>query len=332
MKLLVTGGAGFVGSVTSWRLREAGHEVTLFDNLYRGYREQAKSFPLLEGDVRDRAAVLAALTKTRAEAVLHFAGLALVPESMASPGEYYDVNVAGGLALLSACKEAGVRGIVFSSTCASYGIPKQVPIDEDQLQAPISPYGRSKLSFEWALRDATAAGPQAGAPLGAVALRYFNASGAAPEIGLGEDHRPETHLVPICLLAALGKMPCIDVLGEDYPTPDGTCVRDYVHVVDLADAHVRALSRLDPGSYHAYNLGTGTGTSVRQVIDTVRRVTGRPVPTRSAPRRPGDPPVLVASNARAAAELGWSPTRSGIDQVVEAAWKWRREHPEGYRA
>ncbi len=327
MRLLVTGGAGFVGSVTSWRLREEGHEVTLFDNLYRGYREQAKSFTLIEGDVRDRAAVLAALTKSRAEAVLHFAGLALVPESMKEPGEYYDVNVAGGLALLSACKEAGVRGIVFSSTCASYGVPTRVPIDEDQPQAPISPYGRSKLSFEWALRDATAAWS-----LGAVALRYFNASGAAPEHGLGEDHRPETHLVPICLLAALGKLPHIDILGEDYPTPDGTCVRDYVHVVDLAEAHVRALSHLDPGSFRAYNLGTGTGTSVRQVIETVRRVTGRPVPTRSAPRRLGDPPVLVASNARAGAELGWRPTRSGIEQVVEAAWRWRREHPDGYRA
>lgn len=327
MRLLVTGGAGFVGSVTSWRLREEGHEVTIFDNFYRGYREQGKSFPVIEGDVRDRAAVLAALTRTRAEAVLHFAGLALVPESMTSPGEYYDVNVAGGLALLSACKEAGVRGIVFSSTCASYGVPDRVPIEEDQLQAPISPYGRSKLSFEWALRDATAAWP-----LGAVALRYFNASGAAPEIGLGEDHRPETHLVPLCLLAALGRLSHVDILGEDYPTPDGTCVRDYVHVMDLAEAHVRALSRLDPGAYRAYNLGTGTGTSVRQVIETVRRVSGKAVPTRSAPRRPGDPPVLVASNARAGAELGWRPTRSGIEQVVEAAWRWRKEHPDGYRA
>lgn len=325
MKLLVTGGAGFVGSVTSWRLREAGHEVTLFDNLYRGYRDAARGFPLIEGDVRDRAAVLAALGKTRAEAVLHFAGLALVPESMADPGPYYDVNVAGGLALLDACRQAGVRGIVFSSTCASYGIPARVPIEEDHLQAPISPYGRSKLAFEWALRDATAAWK-----IGAVALRYFNAAGAAPEIGLGEDHRPETHLVPLCLLAALGKLPAIDVLGEDYPTPDGTCVRDYIHVLDLADAHLLALSRLDPGTYRAYNLGTGTGTSVRQVIDTVRRVTGRPVPSRSAPRRPGDPPVLVASNAKAAAEMGWRPTRSGIEGVVEAAWTWRRGHPDGY--
>ncbi len=325
MKLLVTGGAGFVGSVTSWRLREAGHEVTLFDNLYRGYRDAARGFPLIEGDVRDRAAVLAALVKTRAEAVLHFAGLALVPESMADPGPYYDVNVAGGLALLDACRQAGVRGIVFSSTCASYGIPASVPIEEDHLQAPISPYGRSKLAFEWALRDATAAWK-----IGAVALRYFNAAGAAPEIGLGEDHRPETHLVPLCLLAALGKLPAIDVLGEDYPTPDGTCVRDYIHVLDLADAHLLALSRLDPGTYRAYNLGTGTGTSVRQVIDTVRRVTGRPVPSRSAPRRPGDPPVLVASNAKAAAEMGWRPTRSDIEGVVEAAWTWRRGHPDGY--
>lgn len=325
MRLLVTGGAGFVGSVTSWRLREAGHEVTLFDSLYRGYRDAAKGFSLIEGDVRDRAAVLAALAKTHAEAVLHFAGLALVPESMADPGPYYDVNVAGGLALLDACRQAGVRGIVFSSTCASYGIPTRVPIEEDHLQSPISPYGRSKLAFEWALRDATAAWK-----IGAVALRYFNAAGAAPEIGLGEDHRPETHLVPLCLLAALGKLPAIDVLGEDYPTPDGTCVRDYIHVLDLADAHLLALSRLDPGTYRAYNLGTGSGTSVRQVIDTVQRVTGRPVPSRSAPRRPGDPPVLVAANAKAAADLGWRPKRSGIEEVVEAAWTWRRGHPDGF--
>lgn len=327
MRLLVTGGAGFVGSVTAWRLQEEGHEVTIFDSLHRGYREAARSLPLIVGDVRDQDAVTVALQKTGAEAVLHFAGLALVPESIQSPDEYRDVNVEGGSSVLAACVIQRVRGVVFSSTCATYGIPTRVPIDEEQPQRPINPYGQTKLDFERLLRDATAAWP-----IGAVALRYFNAAGAVPEGGLGEDHRPETHLVPLCLLAALGTIPSLDILGEDYPTPDGTCVRDYVHVVDLAEAHVCALSRLDPGHYRAYNLGTGTGTSVRQVIDTVRRVSGRPVPTRSAPRRPGDPPVLVASNARAAAELGWTPSRSGIEQVVEAAWRWRREHPKGYRA
>lgn len=327
MRLLVTGGAGFVGSVTAWRLREEGHQVSVFDSLYRGYRQAVRSLPLVVGDVRDRDAVAAALRATRAEAVLHFAGLALVPESVQSPETYHDVNVEGGSAVLAACVEAGVRGIVFSSSCATYGVPARVPIDEDDPQEPINPYGRSKLDFERRLRDATARWP-----IGAVALRYFNAAGAAPEAGLGEDHRPETHLVPLCILAAIGSLSRIDIYGEDYPTPDGTCVRDYVHVVDLADAHVRALSHLDPGSFRAYNLGTGKGTSVRQVVEAVRRVTGRPVPTRSAPRRPGDPPVLVASNARAAIELEWSPARSDIEQVVEAAWRWRCGHPDGYRA
>jgi UDP-glucose-4-epimerase GalE len=259
--------------------------------------------------------------------VVHFAAFTYVGESVDEPERYYQNNLVSTLGLLGAMRRVGVARIVFSSTAATYGIPQRVPIAEDEPQQPINPYGRAKLAVEWALADYAAA-----YGLAYASLRYFNAAGASPEGDLGEDHDPETHLVPLVLQVALGQRPQIDIFGTDYPTPDGTCVRDYIHVVDLAEAHLLALERLAPERGQVYNLGNGHGYSVRQVIEACQQVTGRKIAQREAPRRAGDPPVLVASSERAMRELGWKPRFADLRSIVETAWRWHQAHPHGYRA
>lgn len=322
MRVLVTGGAGYIGGVVTEQLLAAGHEVVVLDNLSRGHRAVvAAGVPFVQGDVGDAAVVRDLLRTRRIEAVMHLAAFALVAESVAHPDLYERNNVAAGRVLLDAAVAAGVGRFVFSSSCATYGHPDRMPITEDTPQQPVNPYGRTKLAFERLLGQAAAHG------LAAVSLRYFNAAGATAR--LGEDHDPESHLVPNVLGAALGTKPPVPVFGTDYPTADGTAVRDYVHIADIADAHVRALDAVSGGAA-AYNLGTGTGLSVRQVLDAARRVTGRPVPSTDQPRRPGDPPVLVASAARARTGLGWTPRHSTIEEILESAWRWHRAHPRGY--
>ncbi|HZU07856.1 MAG TPA: UDP-glucose 4-epimerase GalE [Chloroflexota bacterium] len=326
MRVLVTGGAGYVGSHTVRLLLEAGHEVTVYDNLVYGHRA-AVPCPLVVGDLADRARLDQVFAAGRFDAVLHFAAYAYVGESVADPAKYFRNNLGGGLALLDAMLAHGVERLVFSSTCATYGEPTRLPITEEEPQRPTSPYGETKLAFERALYwYAQAYG------LRSVSLRYFNAAGAALDGTLGEDHEPETHLIPRVLRVALGQEPYVEVYGTDYPTPDGTCLRDYVHVLDLAAAHLLALERLDrPGLCLAYNLGAGRGYSVQEVIATCRRVTGRPIPTVAAPRRPGDPPALYADNTRARRELGWTPAYSELETIVATAWAWHRAHPHGFR-
>lgn len=321
MNILVTGGAGYIGSVTCETLLDRGHRVAVFDHLGRGHRAAVDPrAAFVAGDLREAGPIRAALLEARPDAVLHFAALALVGESMERPGLYFQNNVAGSLNLLEAMREAGVAPIVFSSTCATYGLPERVPMTEDLPQRPENPYGESKLATERMLRWYEALHGMRPA-----CLRYFNACGATRRFG--EDHRPETHLVPNVLRAALGRAPFVPVYGADYDTPDGTCVRDYIHVSDLAEAHVLALER---GARGAFNLGNGSGFSVRQVIEAAREVTGLPIPERALPRRPGDPPRLVASAERARRELGWAPRHPQIRTMIEHAWAWHRAHPDGY--
>jgi UDP-glucose 4-epimerase len=323
LRVLVTGGAGYIGSHAVRELREAGHEVTVLDDLSAGHRRAVPDgVPLVQGDLGDEGALGRALEG--AEAVMHFAGLLSVGGSVREPAAYYQANVVKGLALLDAMHARGVRRLVFSSTCAVYGTPVRVPMDEDHPKDPINPYGATKLAFERALLDHARAGR-----LRAIALRYFNAAGCHADGGLGEDHRPEEHLIPLALDAALGRRPALTIHGDDYGTPDGTCVRDYIHVQELARAHVLALSAVDREPFEVYNLGTGSGFSVRQVIDAVGRTAGRAVPAQVGPRRPGDPPELVAQPARARERLGFQ-TSLGLDAIVESAFRWRRDHPEGY--
>jgi len=321
MRILVTGGAGYIGSVIVSRLTARGHDVVVYDDLSRGHRAAvAGGVPLVDGDVRDAGAVRDALLEGGCEAVVHMAALAEVAESVAEPARYRSVNVDGTAAVLAAARAADVDRLVFSSTAAVYGAPQRTPIDEDDALAPTNPYGETKLAAEellWQARERDG--------LGATALRYFNACGA--DGACGEDHDPESHLVPLALRAARDGT-SIRVFGEDYPTPDGTCVRDYVHVADLADAHIAALEAL-PAVQGAFNLGTGSGDSVRAVLDAVEEVTGSTLRRESAPRRAGDPAVLVAGNRRAAERLGWRPRRSLADAVADA-WEWMRAHPAGY--
>lgn len=321
MKTLVTGGAGYIGSVCVEQLLDAGHEVTVFDNLTEGHRSAVDPRARwVHGCLSQPDALAAALKASGAEAVLHFAAFALVGESMTQPGKYFRNNVACGINLLDACVQAGVKKFVFSSTCATYGVPDAVPISESQIQKPINPYGESKLLFERMLPwYHTIHG------LEYVAFRYFNAAGASPH--RGEHHRIETHLIPNVLKVALGQATAVDILGTDYPTPDGTCIRDYIHVIDLADAHIRALR---PGVHGFFNLGNGGGYSVRQVIDACRRVSKHPIPAIEKPRRPGDPPRLVGDPSKARAELGWTPRYPEIEQIVATAWNWHQRHPSGY--
>jgi UDP-glucose 4-epimerase len=325
VNILVTGGAGYVGSHAVRLLGRAGHHVWVYDNLCQGHRSACPAEKLIVGDLHDRPKLAAAMQQHAIEAVMHFAAFALVGESVADPSKYYENNVLGSWSLLEAMRAAGVKRFILSSTTATYGAPKRIPITEDEPQQPINPYGYSKLVVERMLDDyAHAYG------LGFAALRYFNAAGASPEGGIGEDHTPESHLIPIVLQVALGQRERITVFGDDYPTPDGTCIRDYVHVDDLGHAHIRALERLEPGKGMKLNLGTGRGYSVRQVIDACRQVTGHSIPETIGARRPGDPPELVADATRAREQLGWQPRYVDIESIVQTAWRWHQSHPRGY--
>lgn len=319
MHVLVTGGAGFIGSHTAKALAHAGLEPVVIDDLSNGHRAAARWGPFVHGDVGNRDLLRQVMTEHRVEGVIHFAAHAYVGESVYEPRMYFQNNVANTLALLDAMMDAGVERIVFSSTCATYGLPESLPIGEDHPQRPINPYGDSKLFIERVLH---AYGHAYG--LRWITLRYFNAAGADPDGELGEDHDPETHLIPLVIHAALGQRPWFDVFGTNYQTPDGTAIRDFVHVTDLADAHVRALRHLrDGGDSVALNLGTGAGHSVRDVIATVERVGRRSVPVREAPRRRGDPPALVADARRAQSVLGWQPRYADLEVIVRTAWDWQ---------
>jgi UDP-glucose 4-epimerase len=325
MHILVVGGAGYIGSHAARLLRRVGHEVWVFDNLGLGHAAAVPADRLIVGDLADGAALAEALGRSKAEAVMHFAASASVPESVVDPAKYYRNNVVGTLNLLDAMRQAGVGRIVFSSTAAVYGIPETIPIPEDSPTRPINPYGFTKLAIERALADYAAA-----YGLGSAALRYFNAAGAADDATIGEDHDPETHLIPLVLQVALGQRDNVAIFGNDYPTPDGSCIRDYIHVEDLADAHLKVLEAIEPGRSLVYNVATGRGASVREVVEAARRVTGQPIPVVERPRRPGDPPSLVASPAAIGRDLGWSPRYTTIDAIVASAWRWHSTHPTGY--
>ncbi len=318
MRILVTGGAGYIGSHTAKALSQAGHEPVVLDNFSEGHRWAVKWGRLAEGDLADQDFIRHALHEFGIQAVIHFAAHALVAESVANPRKYYWNNVVNSLRLLDAMAESGVRHIVFSSSCATYGVPNRVPISEDHPQFPVNPYGQTKLMIERILHDYD---PAYG--LRWVALRYFNAAGADPEGEIGEDHDPETHLIPIAIQAAQGRRPYIEIYGTDYPTADGTAVRDYIHVTDLARAHLMALEYLvRGGASAAVNLGTGLGHSVREVVAAVGKLSNGRVPVKEGPRRPGDPPALVAAVGKAEELLGWKPEYPDLDSIVEAAWKW----------
>lgn len=321
-RIFVTGGSGYIGSVVVRRLLDRGDKVVVFDNLERGHRcnvpAEAK---LIVGDLRNGTEIEAAIAEVLPDAVMHFAAYALVGESMANPMMYFENNVKGGVNLLAAMGKAGCNRLVFSSTCASYGVPDVLPIEETTPQRPTNPYGQSKLMFEqmclW-LQQTKGFKP--------TFLRYFNAAGAVPELNLGEDHEPETHIIPNVLKVALGQKKHVEVYGTDYPTPDGTCVRDYVHLEDLCSAHLLALDRESIG---AFNLGTGNGVSVKEIVETCRKVTGHSIPVKWSPRRPGDPPALYASGSKAREVMGWLPTHSDIEVIVKDAWTFHKSHPYG---
>jgi UDP-glucose 4-epimerase len=325
LKLLVVGGAGYVGSTSVERFLEAGHEVVVYDNLASGHAAAVPDGARLEiGDIADGARV-ERLLRDGVDAVLHCAARSLVGESMVDPGLYYRTNVGGGVALLEAMRRAGVMRLVFSSTSAVYGEPRRVPIAEADRTEPINPYGATKLAFEGAMRWFCAAHDFRG-----ISLRYFNVAGATERNG--EDHDPETHLMPLVLRVAAGDATHVQIHGQDYPTPDGTCIRDFIHVRDLANGHLLALEATgdsDP-SFEVYNLGSAAGFSVREVVEAARRVTGRAIPARPVKRRMGDPPVLVASSRRARRELGWQPEHSTLERMLTDAWEWRMAHPSGY--
>jgi UDP-glucose-4-epimerase GalE len=319
--VLVVGGAGYIGSHTARALKAAGHEVIIFDNLSTGFEILAAGFELIKGDILDGAALARVLPRT--DAIMHFAARAYVGESVTNPKKYFHNNVEGGLSLLNAALDAGVKKIIFSSTCAVYGEPAKVPIEETTPRQPVNPYGVSKLFFEHALESYDRA-----YGFRFASLRYFNAAGADESGEIGELHEPETHLIPLALSAAAGVGPELQVFGSDYPTPDGTCVRDYIHVNDLASAHLKALDHLAAGKESfAVNVGTGTGASVQEVITVVEEATGRRVPRKMVPRRPGDPPILVANPAKAQALLQWKATR-GLREVVATAWNWMERQPK----
>ncbi|TJY42123.1 UDP-glucose 4-epimerase GalE [Cohnella pontilimi] len=326
MAVLVTGGAGYIGSHTVAALLEKGEQVVIVDNLYQGHRDAVLGGKLYVGDLRDEAFLSQVFAENEIDGVIHFAANSLVGESMYKPGMYYHNNVYGTLCLLEQMNKAGVSRIVFSSTAATYGEPERVPIDEFDRTEPTSVYGETKLAMEKMIRWFDVAHG-----IRSVSLRYFNAAGAHESGRIGEDHRPESHLIPLVLQTALGQREFIAVFGDDYPTEDGTCVRDYIHVSDLADAHILAMERLrGNGESAVYNLGNGQGFSVKQVIDIAREVTGREIPVRIEARRAGDPAVLVASSQRARQELGWNPYRSRLQDIIASAWRWHNGHPNGY--
>ena len=326
MRILVTGGAGYIGSHAVRLFLERGHDVWVYDSLTLGHRRSVPAERLLVGDLSETQRIDHAVVEKRIEAVVHFAAFAAVGESVQHPAKYYQNNLVNTLNLMECLRRAGVSRFIFSSTCATFGTPAQMPIAEDTPQQPINPYGRTKLAIEQALADyAQAYG------WGYAALRYFNASGAHASGIIGEDHDPETHLIPLVIFAAMGRRPHIEVFGTDYPTPDGTCIRDYIHVDDLAEAHLLALEKLQAGQGMLYNLGIGRGYSVREVIRTVEEVTGKKVPVKEGPRRAGDPPVLIASSAKVQKELGWKPRYTDLRSIVETAWNWHSKNPKGYK-
>lgn len=326
MKLFVTGGAGYVGSHAVRAMVAAGHDVVVLDNLSAGHAQAVSpSARLIVGDLADTALLDGIFALDRYDAVMHFAAYIEVGESVVSPLKFYENNLGNTVRLLSAMQRHDVRRIVFSSTCATYGTPDKPLITEDTPQNPQSPYARAKLAVEWALADSAAAWG-----LGAVALRYFNAAGAAADGSIGEDHHPETHLIPNVLNVALGRGTGVKVFGTDYPTRDGTCVRDYVHVEDLADAHLRAIEAIRPGSFLAFNAGTGNGATVREIVEAARRITGHAIPVVESPRRAGDVPVLCADVTRIQRELGWRPRYTKLDEIIATAWSWHRSHPDGF--
>lgn len=321
MKIFVTGGAGYIGSICVEQMLDRGYKVAVLDNLSEGHRAAVDPrAEFHEVDLADRATLFPLMEHLRPDAVMHFAANALVPESMTNPSKYFRNNVANGINLLESCIQAGVGKFVFSSTCAIFGVPKKVPITEDLPKEPINPYGESKLMFErilhWYER-------QHG--LSYVCLRYFNAAGCSQK--LGEHHWQETHLIPNVLRVALGQKPHVDIFGTDYPTPDGTAIRDYVHIIDLAQAHILAL---DSDQSDAFNLGSGDGYSVKQVIEAARKVTGHAIPIVESPRRPGDPPKLVGDSTKIRKKLGWKPRYDSIDAILDSAWQWHKAHPNGY--
>jgi UDP-glucose 4-epimerase len=321
MNVFVTGGAGYIGSVCVEQLCDAGHRVTVLDNLTEGHRSAVDSrATFVKLDLADRTEVFQAVADAGTEAVIHFAANALVGESMTNPSKYFRNNVASGVNLVDAAVAAGVKKFVFSSTCATYGPPDEIPISESQAQRPINPYGESKLMFEKILlwyRELH--------QLEFVAFRYFNAAGASRQFG--EHHRVETHLIPNVLAVALGQKTHVDIYGTDYPTPDGTCIRDYIHIADIAASHIRAL---EAGKTGFFNLGNGEGFSVREVINTCEKITGKTIPSVEKPRRPGDPPRLIAAAGKARRELGWQPRFPKLDDIVATAWAWHLAHPNGY--
>ena len=321
MKILVVGGAGYIGSVCAELLLNEGHTVSIFDNLSEGHRAAVDPrAEFVEGDLQDRSLIETTLSKQKPDAVMHFAANALVGESMQNPSKYFRNNVANGLNLLDAMVATSVGKIIFSSTCAIFGPPEKLPIEETTPKQPINPYGESKLTFEKILRwyDQIHG-------VKFVSLRYFNAAGASANFG--EDHRCETHLIPNVLKVALGEKANVEIFGTDYETPDGTCIRDYIHIIDLAQAHILALGS---SKSEFYNLGTGGGASVRQVIDSCRKITGRKIEVVEKPRRPGDPPRLIATSEKIKRELGWKPRFQSLDAIIESAWKWHRKFPKGY--
>jgi UDP-glucose 4-epimerase len=321
MKILVVGGAGYIGSVCAELLLDEGHQVEIFDNLTEGHRSAVDSRArFIESDLGDREKIGKTCSDGRPDAVMHFAASALVGESMKNPSKYFRNNIGNGLNLLDAMVNAGVHRIIFSSTCATFGPPERLPIDETLPQRPINPYGESKLAFEKILRWYNQIHG-----LAFVSLRYFNAAGASAKFG--EDHRVETHLIPNVLKVALEQKPHVEIFGTDYETPDGTCIRDYIHILDLARAHILALNS---SRSEFYNLGTGGGASVRQVIDVCRSVTGRKIEVVEKPRRPGDPPRLIAASAKIKRELGWKPQFQSLERIIESAWKWHQKFPRGY--
>ena len=326
MNILVTGAAGYIGSIVSEVLLARGYQVVALDSLIEGHRAAVPAKAVFcHVDLAFRPHLEEVFKQNKIDAVMHFAAEALVAKSMREPSTFYAANVACGINLLDAVTRHGVKKFIFSSTAATYGEPETVPIPEDHRKAPINPYGKSKLMFEQVLADY-----RAYTGLNYATLRYFNAAGASAE--RGEAHRTETHLIPRVLDAASGAIPAVDVLGSDYPTPDGTCVRDYVHVYDIADSHLRALENIEEVSGEAFNVGTSRGYSILEVIDTAERVTGKKIPRRMCPRRPGDPAVLVASQEKLKRLLGWEAQHSSLEEIVDSAWAWKQAHPQGYGA
>ena len=327
MRILVTGGAGFVGSACLRHLLAHGYEALAYDNLAQGHPEAVPAGRLVVGDIADSQMLTKTLRDFKADAVMHFAAATYVGESVSNPEYHYRNNIGGTLSLLGAMREAGVKRMLFSSTCATYGMNPKVPMGEDSAQEPFSPYARTKLAVEWMIRDfAHAYG------MGFTLLRYFNAAGADADGQFGEDHRPENHLIPLVLQVALGQKSHIDVFGTDYPTPDGTCLRDYVHTEDLAQAHRLAIQATTESTANVFNIGTGTGNSVFEIIAACEAVTGIKIARKISPRRPGDPPALVASPRKLIEELSWKPRYTDIKDIIATAWSWHKSHPNGYSA